>query len=131
MLYINVAKVRKLVGVRRIKRWVQPGETIDLDASDIRMLGANAAYIVLYTEDTEDLAKETDSADEATKKDQEKEDKKKLAESLKGCRKDRLIEIAEGILGLDVLSKSKKNDIIKEIMKEAKKKGYAWVLANS
>ena len=46
-LYTNVAKVRKLVSVRRVRTWINPGEQVDLDPSDVRHLGGNSAYIQL------------------------------------------------------------------------------------
>lgn len=48
MLYINTAKVRKLIGVRRMKKWIQPGGTVDLDSYDARTLGGNAGFFILY-----------------------------------------------------------------------------------
>ena len=49
MKYINKSKVRKLVSINREKKWINPGEIVDLNSVDIRLLGANASVIVELT----------------------------------------------------------------------------------
>lgn len=138
-LYENIAKVRKLVGVRRVKRWIPPGEQVDLDSTDARHLGGNAAFMRL----TKNIKKKDDkkSADEKAPskkttsdkpdKQQIETDRKALNESLRGMTKVRIIEVAEGVVGMDVLSRDKKDALIKKVMNAAKEKGYRYVLENS
>jgi len=167
MLYKNTAKVRKLIGVRRKKTWVQPGETVDLDSFDVRHLGMNAAFFEPFkpepvekpeppAEEPKDEAPAEKPADkkeepekkepptktkkqlEADKKAEQKAAKKKesdarkaLKESLTGMTKTRLIEVGEDVIGVDVKSRDRKEDIIKQLLKAAKDKGYEYVLKNS
>jgi len=49
MQYINSAREPKLIGVRRVKRWIKPGEIVDLDPFDIRTLGINGAFVIEVT----------------------------------------------------------------------------------
>jgi len=66
MLYINIAKVRKLVGVRRVKKWIQPGETVDLDSFDVRNLGMNATFFEPHVpEKKEETPEPKEAADKA------------------------------------------------------------------
>lgn len=132
-LYENVAKVRKLIGVRRVKRWIAPSEQVDLDTSDVRHLGGNAAFMQLVKEakpkEKKSAAKKTTS-DKADKQ-QIAVDRKALKESLTGMTKERIIEVAEGVVGIDVLSRTKKADLIKQVLNASKEKGYRYVLNNS
>ena len=50
-LYENVAKKRKLICVKRVKRWVDPGSQVYLDVSDVRNLGGNAGFMRLVSND--------------------------------------------------------------------------------
>lgn len=137
MLYINNAKVRKLIGVKRQKRWVGPGETVNLDSYDIRTIGANAIFFEPYkgsklkkpAEKKVAPADKKNTAKEA--KEKEADDKKALKESLEGMTKVRLIEVAEGVVGIDVKSRDNKAKILKRVLKASKEKGYAYVLKNS
>lgn len=45
MEYINTANIRRLVAISREKRFVEPGETVELSKIDISMLGSNAAFM--------------------------------------------------------------------------------------
>ncbi len=133
-LYKNIAKVRKLIGVRRIKRWVAPGEEVDLDSTDARHLGGNSAFMQLVVGEKPakkkaPAAKETKS--DASQKQQDKIDRKALKESLEGMTKVRIIEVAEGVVGIDVLSRDKKTDLIKQVLNASKDKGYRYVLEHS
>lgn len=138
-LYENIAKVRKLVGVRRVKRWIAPGERADLDTTDVRHLGGNSAFMRLAENvekpaekkpaDNKQPSKETKS--DKPDKQQIAADRKALNESLKGMTKIRIIEVAESVVGLDVLSRDKKDVLIKNVMKASKDKGYRYVLEHS
>jgi len=131
-LYKNIAKVRKLIGVRRIKRWVAPGEKVSLDAIDVRHLGGNSAFMQFVKPGkpkSKKAAKKTIS-DKSAKK-QETDDKKALKESLTGMTKERIIEVAEKVVGIDVLSRTKKADLIKQVLEASKEKGYRYVLEHS
>ena len=48
MLYINNSKEKKLVPINRSKRWMNPGEIIDLSAIDARFIGSNSGSIEPY-----------------------------------------------------------------------------------
>ena len=50
MKYINIATVRKLVSVNRIKQPIGPGETVVLSNLDIKMLSANSQFIIPFSE---------------------------------------------------------------------------------
>jgi len=132
-LYENVAKVRKLIGVRRVKRWITPGERVDLDSSDVRHLSGNAAFMQLAKKEKpkekKPAVKKTTS-DEVDKQ-QMMIDKKTLMESLTGMTKERIIEVAESIVGIDVLSRTKKAKLIKQVLAASKNKGYRYVLEHS
>jgi len=144
-LYTNVAKVRKLVSVRRVRTWINPGEQVDLDPSDVRHLGGNSAYIQLADGKMKgEKPPKEDKAPVAEKKNPPKEtksdkidkkqiaaDRKALKESLEGMTKVRIIEVAETVVGIDVLSRDKKADLIKQVLNASKEKGYAYVLKNS
>jgi len=136
MLYTNNAKVRKLIGVKRVKKWIKPGETVDLDSFDARTLGGNAAFFSLSTKKHKDIVeitspdKNVEDIKKVAKKN-ESEIKKALKESLEGMTKARLVEVAEKIIGIDVKSKANKATILNQILKAAKEKGYAYVLKNS
>jgi len=132
-LYKNVAKVRKLIGVRRVKRWVAPGEEVDLDSTDMRHLGGNAAHMRMVGSDTPKKKKvpvKKTTSDKSDKQ-QDKYDKKALKDSLEGMTKVRIIEVAEKVVGIDVLSRDKKNSLIKKVLKASKDKGYRYVLEHS
>jgi len=92
MLYINKAKVRKLIGVRRVKKWIQPGETVDLDSFDVRNLGMNSVYFEAYVPEPEEkpappaeepkteepkVDEPADSGDDEKKEPEKKEPEKK------------------------------------------------------
>ena len=132
-LYENVAKVRKLIGVRRVKRWIAPGEQVDLDSFDVRHLGGNAAFMQLAKKgkpkEKKPATKKTTS-DEVDKQ-QMVVDKKDLKESLTGMTKERIIKVAEDVVGIDVLSRTKKADLIKQVLAASKDKGYRYVLEHS
>ena len=49
MKYVNTATVQKLVTISRMKKFVGPGETVELSTIDINMLGANAQFIVPFS----------------------------------------------------------------------------------
>lgn len=141
MLYINTAEKRLLVAVRRIKKWIQPRQTVDLNTTDVRMLGSNGQYMRPATEAQADATKAAKEAVEAPakkesnpkKKDKapektDKELRKALSDTLKAMTKDELTELGEDKLGVDVKSRDKKDAIIKKLLAEAKKQGYASVL---
>lgn len=142
MLYINTGEKRLLVAVRRIKKWIYPGASVDLNSIDIRMLGANGQYMRPATEAQAKVAAEkkaTAPAEEkkapakkkAAAKSPEKSDKqlrKELSDALNEMTKDELTDFGEDQLGYDVKSRDKKADIIKKLLGAAKKIGYAKVL---
>ena len=130
-LYKNTAKVRKFIGVRRIKRWVAPNETVDLDATDVRLLGGNAGCMRLANKKIASKKKAKTVTSDVSEKRQEAIDKKDLKESLEGMTKERIIEVAETVVGIDVLWKTKKADLVKQVLKASKDKGYRYVLKKS
>jgi len=50
MKYINKSKERKLISINREKKWVDPGEIIDINQVDIRLLGVNSSVVIPFTE---------------------------------------------------------------------------------
>jgi hypothetical protein len=56
MLYRNTSDKPKLASVKRMKQWVQPGATVDLDNNDVRLIGANGVFFSIVT--SKDPAKE-------------------------------------------------------------------------
>ena len=46
MLYVNISKERKLIPSKRVKKWVNPGEAVEVDSVDERFLGINASSLM-------------------------------------------------------------------------------------
>jgi len=46
MLYVNISKERKLICSRRVKVWVAPRETVEVDSVDQKFLGTNASALI-------------------------------------------------------------------------------------
>ena len=135
MLYVNNSDQRKRVTQKMMKVWVQPGQTIELNSNDRRVLGFNAASVVPVEADApaQKPTKKKAAKKAAVKAPEmnDKEARKALSESFNGFRKDRLIEIGENVLKVDVKNRDPKGKIIKQLLKASKTKGYAWVLKNT
>lgn len=139
MLYINTAGKRLLIAVRRIKKWIQPGQTIDLNTIDVRMLGANGQHMRLATEAQSEVARETKEVVREQPKKESKskaetvpaksdsELRKELSDILKSMSKDELTELCTKT-ETSFKSRDKKDDIIKKLLTSAKKLGYDSVL---
>jgi len=142
-LYENIAKVRKLVAVRRVKRWIAPGERVDLDSTDVRHLGGNAAFMRLVDDNTNIKPKKIDSKSKKSPVKKETKpvqpdkkqlavDRKELKESLEGMTKKRIMEIGEELLDIDLKWADKKDKLIKDVLAAAKSQNkYRYVLENS
>lgn len=46
MLFVNIAKERKLICSKRKKVWVDPGQVVDVDSVDMKFLGADRASLM-------------------------------------------------------------------------------------
>lgn len=135
MRYINTADHRLLVAIRMTKKWVTPNQVVDLSAIDIRMLGANGAFMRPATE--EEIAKAAPGIPNAPtpvtsgavtpKPTNDKANRKALKETLGEYTKADLADVAKK-LGVEVRSKDNMAAIMKKIMAAAKKAGYAATL---
>ena len=50
MLYVNFSKERQLVCTKRIKKWVDSGDTVDIDSADMKFLGPAASSLITKVE---------------------------------------------------------------------------------
>ena len=46
MLYVNISKERKLIPSKRVKKWVNHGEVVEVDEVDRKFLGSNASALM-------------------------------------------------------------------------------------
>lgn len=137
MLYINNSEKTRLASVNREGVRVEPGEVVEMNSTDARMLGGSRIYFVKYTgkkvpvdpkAQEKEAEEEEKNASEAEDKSQEKANKKALKEALNEMNKGELIAFAEKKAKLDVMSRDTKEDIVKEVLKAAKEIGFAKLL---
>ncbi|MCK5643790.1 MAG: hypothetical protein KAJ19_23520 [Gammaproteobacteria bacterium] len=131
MRYINTTERRLLIAMRMVKKWVAPKQVVNLSPIDIRMLGANGAFMRPAT--PEEISEATSEAAIASapmasgaaapKKTDDKADRKALKEALEDYTKAGLVDIAKG-LDVEVKSRDNMAAITKKIMAAAKKTGY-------
>lgn len=131
MLYENTAKVRKLVAVRRVKKWVRPGGIVDLDSTDIRMLGRNGAFFSPVGSAKSTNKKQAPAATKAqpaekpvAKKEPKKQDNKKVDKKDKPAPKKKEDKKAKK----DIDKKAKESAARKELQKAFSDKTKAQLI---
>lgn len=121
MKYINTSKKRKLISIRQTKRWVAPGEKVDLNNTDVRFLGANGTYMIPI-----DIYKKMKS-DKSAKKENSTTIKSDVKNYFTNMTKQQLEDFADNI-GLQIKTRDLKEKIIDQLMEKSKEIGYSKVM---